>query len=313
VAGVHRAEGDGRGWLDRLEAHERLDVSGAGALEGEQEAVELGWAADGDVEQRILVAGDAVGPQHVRHLRERASEVRLAAGTVGAERDEHERLDGEPHLLRRHDGTDALHHAFSPQPLHAPKRGGRRQPGGTGERDVGEVTALLQHLEDYAIYVVKLHHRMVIIARAIEQTHDRVAEQTRNAHDRRMQTTEHNPTGGIYAATPDYIHALELRASERLLFVSGTMGLDPSGIPAQDVAGQLELIWANLQAILATAQMTSDNVVQVRSYLRDAAYAEANATARMTALNGRRVATTSIVASTLEPTWLVEIELIAAA
>jgi len=128
-----------------------------------------------------------------------------------------------------------------------------------------------------------------------------------------MQTIEHNPAQGIYGATPDYIHALELRAPGRLLLVSGTMGLDPSGVPGGDLGAQLELIWANLRAILATAGMSIDDVVQVRSYLRDAAYAEANAAARMAALGGRRVATTSIVAATLEPDWLVEIEIMAAA
>jgi len=59
--------------------------------------------------------------------------------------------------------------------------------------------------------------------------------------------------------------------------------------------------------------MTTDNVVRVTSYLRDAAYAEANARARMQALGGRAVPTTAIVVQTLEPDWLVEIEVLAAA
>jgi 2-iminobutanoate/2-iminopropanoate deaminase len=128
-----------------------------------------------------------------------------------------------------------------------------------------------------------------------------------------MEMTERNPTEGVYAATPDYIHALELRAPERFLFVSGTMGLDPDGVPAGDVERQLERIWANVRSILADAGMTVANVTQVRSYLRDPSYAEANARARMRALEGRRVATTSVVAGTLEREWLVEIEIAAAA
>jgi 2-iminobutanoate/2-iminopropanoate deaminase len=59
--------------------------------------------------------------------------------------------------------------------------------------------------------------------------------------------------------------------------------------------------------------MTVDNVVRVTSYLRDAGYAEANARARVAALGARRVPTTAIVAETLEPTWLIELEVIAAA
>jgi 2-iminobutanoate/2-iminopropanoate deaminase len=145
----------------------------------------------------------------------------------------------------------------------------------------------------------------VIIARQLTIAHERVIVAS-------MRTTEHNPTRGVYAATPDYIHALEVEAPARFLFASGTMGLDPAGAPGTGLARQLELIWANLRAILAHAGMGVDDIVRVRSYLGDAAYAEANAAARMAALGGRRVATTSVVAGTLEREWLVEIEIVAA-
>ena len=58
--------------------------------------------------------------------------------------------------------------------------------------------------------------------------------------------------------------------------------------------------------------MTVDNVVRVTSYLRDPSYAEKNQNARVAALNGRVVPTTTIVAETLVPEWLVETEVIAA-
>jgi hypothetical protein len=77
-------------------------------------------------------------------------------------------------------------------------------------------------------------------------------------------------------------------------------------------AEQLELIWANIARILASAGMTVDNIVRLTSYLRDAQYAEANGDARVRALGGRAVPTTAIVAQTLVSQWLVEIEVIAA-
>lgn len=128
-----------------------------------------------------------------------------------------------------------------------------------------------------------------------------------------MEITQHDPAGGAYAAGPDYAHALELRAPERLLLVSGTMGLDGSGAAGRTLADQLELVWANLRAILASAGMSLDNVVRVTSYLRDADYADANAKARVAALGGRAVPTTAIVVETLRPDWLVEVEILAAA
>ena len=59
--------------------------------------------------------------------------------------------------------------------------------------------------------------------------------------------------------------------------------------------------------------MGPDNIVRLTSYMRDGSYAEANREARLSALGGRRIPTTAIVVETLEPDWLIEIEVIAAA
>jgi enamine deaminase RidA (YjgF/YER057c/UK114 family) len=128
-----------------------------------------------------------------------------------------------------------------------------------------------------------------------------------------METIVRNPTDGVYPATDDYVHALEVRGAQRLLFVSGTMGLDAAGNPGKTLEEQLELIWSNIRAILASADMTLDNVVRLTSYLTDPAYAEAIAAARIAALGGRAIPTTAIVVQTLVSDWLVEIEVIAAA
>ena len=126
-----------------------------------------------------------------------------------------------------------------------------------------------------------------------------------------MEMVPHNPTTGVFAPTGDYIHAM-VRSPDRLLFVAGTIGLDPDGAPGATLDEQLELIWSNLRTILASAGMTVDNIVRLTSYLRSAEYASANARARTEALGGRLVPTTAIVAETLVSAWLVEIEAIAA-
>ncbi|MBB4216066.1 enamine deaminase RidA (YjgF/YER057c/UK114 family) [Rhizobium sp. BK212] len=127
-----------------------------------------------------------------------------------------------------------------------------------------------------------------------------------------MEMIERNPASGIYPANPDYIHALEVRHPTRLLFVSGTMGLDQEGMAGVDLDGQLELIWSNLRTILASADMTVENIVRLTSYLRDGAFVEANQDARLRALGGRAVPTTAIIVETLSDDWLVEIEIVAA-
>ena len=140
-----------------------------------------------------------------------------------------------------------------------------------------------------------------------------------------METVVRNPAEGVYPATDDYVHALEVRDARRLLFVSGTMGLEANGEPGATLERQLDLIWANIRTILASADMTLDNVVRLTSYLTDPAGAclraglqpepgaEANAAARIAALGGRAIPTTAIVVQTLVSDWLVEIEVIAAA
>jgi enamine deaminase RidA (YjgF/YER057c/UK114 family) len=128
-----------------------------------------------------------------------------------------------------------------------------------------------------------------------------------------MERITHDPAEGVYATDGDWVHGVEVRGAERTLYVSGTMGLDADGSPGESLGDQLDLVWSNIRRILAAANMTVDDVVRVTSYLRDASYAEANARARVSALGGRAVATTAIVVETLDPRWLVEIEVIAAA
>jgi enamine deaminase RidA (YjgF/YER057c/UK114 family) len=128
-----------------------------------------------------------------------------------------------------------------------------------------------------------------------------------------MELIAHNPTEGVYATGGDWVHAMEVRGAERMLFVSGTMGLRPDFTAPPTLEDQLECVWNNLRAILASAGMTVDNIVRLTSYLRDASYAEANAQARIAALGERRIPTTAIVVQTLQPDWLIELEIIAAA
>jgi len=122
-----------------------------------------------------------------------------------------------------------------------------------------------------------------------------------------------NPVDGIYPATPDYVHGLEVSGAARLLFVSGTMGLAASGKAPAQLEDQLQLVWANLRRILSAADMTTDNIVRVTSYLARSEFAERNQEARLKVLGDRRVPTTAIVVQPLLPDWLVEIEIIAAA
>lgn len=125
-----------------------------------------------------------------------------------------------------------------------------------------------------------------------------------------MKSIIHDPKN-MYPTTGDFVHALEVKNPQRILYVSGTMGLDERGIAGKDLPEQLDLVWSNIRTILASAQMTVDNIVRVTSYLRDASYAMPNAKARVAALGGRLVPTTAIVVQTLVSEWLIELEIVA--
>ena len=128
-----------------------------------------------------------------------------------------------------------------------------------------------------------------------------------------MHITPINPAHEIYPATADHVHAMQVTAPTRWLFISGTMGLANDSRAAATLDGQLALIWHNIRRILQEAEMAPDNIVRVTSYLTDAAYAEANQNAREVALGHRPVATTAVIVGTLNSDWLVEVEAIAAA
>jgi 2-iminobutanoate/2-iminopropanoate deaminase len=84
-----------------------------------------------------------------------------------------------------------------------------------------------------------------------------------------MDTVIHNPTDGIYAATDDYVHALEVRNPARMLFVAGTMGLDARAWRGPAWSTSWSWSGPTCATILASAGMTTDNIVRLTSYLRD--------------------------------------------
>lgn len=128
-----------------------------------------------------------------------------------------------------------------------------------------------------------------------------------------MKKKELNPVDGIYVATRDYVHAIEVSGASRQLFVSGTMGLAEDGSAPASLDEQLDLVWKNIRRILAEADMSVANIVRLTSYLARPEFAGKNQAAREGALEGRVVPTTAIVVTTIDPSWLVEIEVIAMA
>ncbi len=127
-----------------------------------------------------------------------------------------------------------------------------------------------------------------------------------------MKTSTHNPDE-VGAAVGGYTHGLGVEDGRRLLFISGQIPEAADGSIADDFDSQARQVWRNIEAVLKNAGMTLDNLVKVTTFLTDRSQVPANRKVRTEVLGGRKVALTVMVATTLDPKWLLEIEAIAMA
>ncbi len=122
----------------------------------------------------------------------------------------------------------------------------------------------------------------------------------------------HNPEN-VSPPVGGYSHGLEVAKARRFLFISGQIPEQPDGKVPADFSGQCEAVWGNIENILASAGMGVANLVKVTTFLTDANQVEANARIRRKHLGEVKPALTVMIAQTLIPQWLLEIEAIAAA
>lgn len=121
----------------------------------------------------------------------------------------------------------------------------------------------------------------------------------------------HNPPL-VPAPIGRYAHGLELAAAGRLLFISGQIPEDLAGDVPSDFPAQCRLVWAHIGAVLREAGLEYSHLVKVVTFLTDRSLAETNSAIRQEVLGSHEPALTVIVAQTLDPRWLLEIEAIAA-
>jgi enamine deaminase RidA (YjgF/YER057c/UK114 family) len=127
-----------------------------------------------------------------------------------------------------------------------------------------------------------------------------------------MTIRTHSPAG-VYEPYANYVHAVEVPAGARTLYVSGLNGYPPDGSAMpESFDDQAQLVWQHLATILASADMTYDDLVSLRFYLADPAFDPADVAALKRYLGQHSAARTVVCAQLLEPTWLIEVEAIAA-
>ncbi|GGE02971.1 RidA family protein [Paenibacillus nasutitermitis] len=120
-----------------------------------------------------------------------------------------------------------------------------------------------------------------------------------------------NPPGVV--SSDIYHHGVEVTSFQRLLFISGQVGVGPDGIPGKDIRQQTELAINNLYKVLAGADMDANDIVKSTIYLTDENLLGAFMEAGAGFLPTSRPATTLVIVKALaSPDLLVEIEAVAA-
>jgi 2-iminobutanoate/2-iminopropanoate deaminase len=121
---------------------------------------------------------------------------------------------------------------------------------------------------------------------------------------------------GMAPPAARYAHAVLVERASRWLHTSGVVPVAPDGSVPDGVPAQASQVWRNVAAILTEADMTDGDIVSITTYLVATAMtpglAQAMA-ARDEFLGGRRVASTLVTVPALaQPSWLLEIAVVAA-
>lgn len=122
----------------------------------------------------------------------------------------------------------------------------------------------------------------------------------------------HNPPTA-FPPYRNYAHAIEVPPGARTLYVSGLNGYDRTGtaMPATFEA-QVRNVWSHLGAVLASAAMSYADLVSLRFFLTSPDFDPMNVDVLSEHLNESLAARTVVVQALLDPSWLVEVEAIAA-
>ena len=112
------------------------------------------------------------------------------------------------------------------------------------------------------------------------------------------------------APTGNYTHGTLVTGASRTVFVSGQVHW---GSPPPDFETQCRAVWANVLAVLASAEMGVANLAKVTVFLADRRYREANSRIRAEVLGDHRPALTIVICDIYAEEWLLEIEAIATA
>ncbi len=117
----------------------------------------------------------------------------------------------------------------------------------------------------------------------------------------------------VSAPAANYAHAILSENPTAWLHTSGVIPIASDGSVPVGIVAQAEVIWANVAAMLAEANMAPNNVVSVTTYVTPGHDLGPIMAIRDNALDNHHAASTLVVVPELaRPEWLMEIAIIAA-
>lgn len=128
-----------------------------------------------------------------------------------------------------------------------------------------------------------------------------------------MPQRTHNPTAIAAPRGSSYSHGIEVQDGKRLLFISGQIPETVEGAVPATFGEQADIVWGNILAVLASAGMGAEDLVKVTMILTSRDFLPVHREKRQQYLGEHKPAFTVIVAETLDPRWLLEVEAIAVA
>jgi enamine deaminase RidA (YjgF/YER057c/UK114 family) len=117
----------------------------------------------------------------------------------------------------------------------------------------------------------------------------------------------------IAAPAANYHHGVVLTGSSRVLHTSGVVPIAPDGTVPGDLAGQAELVWTNIAAIVDDAGLVMSDIASITTYVVMGGDLSLVMAARDRALAGHRAASTLVYVPALaRAEWLMEVAVVAA-
>lgn len=114
----------------------------------------------------------------------------------------------------------------------------------------------------------------------------------------------------------NYVHAMLSTGASRILHTSGVVPTAPDGSTPTALGDQAEVVWRNIEALLADADMSTSDIVSVTTYVVVDHVSSLGVVmaARDRALGSHRAASTLVTVPALaRPEWQMEIAVVAVA